>query len=713
MPVAEPPQPAFADISRLLEPRSVAIVGASDQPGNLGGTVVRYLRKFAYPGAIWPVNPGRDSVDGVPCFKRIADLPGPADLAILALNAASIAGAVRECAAAGIRHGVVWAGGFAEVGGDGATRQRELAEVCRATGFRLCGPNCIGVINTTLGMTASFASSLLEVDRLLPGNISMISQSGGLGSITHALSQQAGFGFRYVISSGNEVALSMADFVHALAHDAGTEVIALYLEGVPDAARFLAALQATKRSGKAVVALKGGATLASARAALAHTGALVGEDRVWDAIFREQAVIRVRSQEELLDVATTLSGAPRAKLPRGSGVAAITFGGGMGVMAADQCADSGLATPPLSEATRDTLKDLVPPIASVANPIDLTPDTYNQPKWLALFPRALDAIAADPAIDTLLFQCGAGGHKANEVIDNILGVRERSDKTVVVSWVLPPGPVVARLPPAGLPVFSESARALRAVRQLVDYRAALSRPDAPSPAQAMSFDWSAHVPAPKAGQVIAEDVCHRILAAAGLPIAAGRLARSADAAAESAASVGYPVALKGISAAVTHRAGAGLVALGLDTDVRVRDTYRRLVAHAASLGVTLDGIYVQHMVGGGMELLVSAFRDPQFGVMVSLGAGGNLTELIDDVTVERAPVAEADALAAFDRLRIASHAAKLAGRAERALLAGFVARFSALAAGAPWRRFVIEINPVKWSAGGVTAVDGLIVVEEP
>ncbi len=345
-----PPRPGhrkdpFADVQRLLEPRSIAVIGASDAPGSLGGTVVRFLQRFGYPGPIWPVNPRRDRVAGLPCYPAPQALPEPADLALLAVPAAAVVEVVRACAAAGIGHGIVWAGGFAEIGGEGRARQDALVEVCRETGFRLCGPNCIGIINVHLPMVASFASALLATDRLLPGNISMVSQSGGMATVAQALAQEAGFGFRHVISSGNEAVLTTADFIHALVRDAETKVIAAYVEGVRDPEKLLLALAAAREARKPVIMLKGGSTAASARAALAHTGALAGEERVWDAVLREHAVIRVHSQEELLDVALALSGADLARLPAGTGVATITYGGGSGVLAADQCARLGLHTP--------------------------------------------------------------------------------------------------------------------------------------------------------------------------------------------------------------------------------------------------------------------------------------------------------------------------------------------------------------------------------
>jgi len=703
----------FADISGLLEPESIAVIGASDRPGNLGGGAIRHLLKFGYPGAIWPVHPKQQAVAGLPCFPNVRCLPRAADLAVFAISAPAIAEAVRECAAVGIRHGIVWAGGFAEVGGDGVELQRRLTESCSETGFKLCGPNCIGVINTAMPMVASFTSSLLEMDRLLPGVVSVVGQSGGTVVMAHALAYQAGFGFRYVISSGNEAQLTTADYLYALARDAGTRVIGLYLEGVRDSARFLLALQEARAQGKPVVIIKAGATGASVRAALAHTGALAGEDRVYDAIFRETAAIRVYSLEELLEVSLLLTGVEREKLPAGPNVAVITFGGGAGVLGADQCAQSGLHTPPLDHQTTERLKQLLTPLASTGNPIDLTPDSVNNPEWLALLPQALDAIAADPNIHAVLFTPGAMAHRSREVGEAMCGLRTRTSKTVCVSWRVTPKDALQRLPARGVFVFPEPAHATRALRQLVRYRANLVRPRRSEGVALPTLAWSAFVRDPAPGTVVPEHECHRILAAAGLPVAAGRFVRSPEEAVRAAGSVGYPVALKGISSAVTHRAAAGLLALHLASDEAVRGACAALTGQATRRGVALDGVYVQHMMPGGLELLVSAFRDEQFGVMVACGAGGNLTEVLDDVTLERAPVDEELALHMLRHLRSMRHLQRLDGTVDPRAAAEFVARFSKLAATAPWRRFVLEVNPIKWNSDGVVAVDGLLLVEEP
>lgn len=707
--------PDFVDVSHLLAPRSIAVIGASDTAGNVGGTAVRLLRKFNAPCDVWPVNPGRETVAGLRCYPNVAALPSPADLAILAVPAASVENVVRECVAGGITAGIVWAGGFAEGGEAGRSLQDSLSATCRETGFALLGPNCIGIIDPHAPMITSFASFMLSTDRLLPGNISMVSQSGGLATMTQGLTQREGFGFRYMISTGNEAVLTIGDFVRALVDDERTKVIAVYIEGTRDPQKFRRALLAAAAARKPVVVLKAGATPASAGAAKAHTGALVGEGRVWDAVLRECAAIKVTSHEELLDVAMQLSGADLGKLPRGRGVAVITFGGGNGVLSADQCDRRGLAVPPLTEATRTALQGMVPPIASVRNPVDLTPQAYSDARWLPHLPQALDIIAADPQIDTVLFQLGPMARDEDMMAGIVIDFRRRSEKAVLAAWTLIVEKAQEPLREASVYVYPEGSRAIRTIASLVDYAAALDccapGKSAPCEGDASSFDWAAQVPHAVPGTVISEHECHAILARAGLPVARGTLAQSEDEAATAAHEIGGRVVMKGISAAVTHRATAGLLALGLASAEEVRASWRTLQARAATQGQQLDGIYVQQQIEGGIELLVSALRDPDFGVFVSLGAGGGLTELIDDVVVVPAPLDAGQALRALAGLRILRKAARTPSVLQPVV--NFVTAFSRLAAAAPWRRFVLEVNPIKWTGDTVTAVDGLLVIEQP
>lgn len=709
-PVPTPASDAFLDVSGILEPTSIAVIGASERPGNLGGDTVRRLVKFGFPGPVWPVNRTAAPVAGLPAFAAVSELPGVPTLAVLAVPAEALLEGVRECAAAGVRYGIAYAGGLGEGGPAGVERQRTLVAQCRASGFTLCGPNCVGVINATVPVPATFSTALLEMDELRPGVISMVSQSGGIGTTAFSQVQQAGFGFRHLISSGNEAVVGFADYLYSLARDEGTSIIAGYLEGTTEGDKLVRALEEARQRRKPVVLIKAGRTGASARAAQAHTGALVGEDRVFDAVLRELGVIRVDSVEELVDVSLLLLGT-RDRLPSGRGVGVVTFGGGNGVLAADQCAQVGLITPALSAACVERLRPLLVSVATAANPLDLTPTTAFRAESLALLPRALDALAGEPGIHTVLFIVGSLAARGAEISDVIGDFAGESTKSVCVSWPSPPRGIPERLAARGIYSFLDPVRGVRSIARLASRSDAVSRPPRLAAIGPAAFDWAAHVPDGAGHRVIPEDRCRRILEAAGLPVAAGRLVPDEAGALGAAASLGFPVVLKGISPSVTHRAAAGLLTLDLRSPGEVRAAVRRLQARAREIAVELDGIYVQTMHRGGVELLVSAFRDPVFGVMVSCGSGGGLTELIDDVVTERAPVDPSGAAGMLDRLRIRRHAVDALGALAVEPVAAFLARFSALALTAPWPRFVFEVNPLKWTRDAVVAVDGLLIVE--
>ncbi|GAB2900779.1 acetate--CoA ligase family protein [Paraburkholderia jirisanensis] len=701
----------FGELTPLIAPRSIAVIGASDRPGNLGGIAVSYLRKFRYAGDVWPVNAGRTSVAELRCYTSLADLPGTPDLAIVAVPADAVFDVVRDCADAGIAAAVVWAGGFAEQGDEGKARQRELETLCAQRGIKLCGPNCIGIINTSIGMTASFSSMLLEHDALTPGCVSMVSQSGGIAVNTHSRAQQLGLGFRVTISCGNEAALGVADFMRVLAQDDGTRVIAVYTEGLSDPDAFIDALAQARRRNKPVVVLKGGATEASGRAAMAHTGRLAGSDRTYEAIFREFGVIRVYSQEEMLDVCLQLASMRGDQLANGRRVLISTFGGGSGVICTDQCGREGLDVPALSHAAQQRVAPLLTPLSSTLNPIDLTPGMMTNDRHRANLPDAMHALADTDETDAWLFMASGFGDKAPELAEKYDTLRKTSSKPVLLTWQSMPKGLAGNLAARGIYAFTEHGRAVRTLGHLVRFaenrQHRIRRIDAP----ALSFDWQAYVAQSADPHVISENLVAGILEDAGLPVARGRIARSADEAVRMAREVGYPVAIKGISPAITHRAAAGLVALNIDANEAVRATEQLFRERAAARGVTLDGVWVQHMFAGSQELLVTALRDAEFGVMLGVGIGGGMTEIVDDVVFARAPLDLDGAFDLIGTLRTAKRFPKFISDMQRQQAAEFIARFSALVAGAPWRSFTFEINPLKLGEKGVAAVDGLLLID--
>jgi acetate---CoA ligase (ADP-forming) len=700
----------FTDITGLLYPRSIAVIGASDRPGNLGGDTVERLLRFGYPGPVWAVNPSGGTVRGLPCHGSLAELPEAPDSAVMAIPAAAIIDTVRECVARGTLNGVAFAGGMGEGGGEGKHLQEELAALCQQTGFNLCGPNCVGIINVVTPAISSFATVLYEFQSLRAGPISMVTQSGGIGTAAFSLVQQAGFGFRHLISSGNEAVITFADYLHALARDEGTRIIAGYLEGVEDGPKFVRALAEARAQGKPVVLIKSGATAASARAARAHTGSLVGEDRVFDAVVREMGVIRVSSVEELVDVCLVLAGTPSTKIPCGPGVGVVTFGGGNGVLAADQCVHYGLTTPTLDDARRDELQPLLLTVASAANPMDLTPSTAFRAESLAKLPEAMDVLASQLDIHSLVLIVGGLAVKEKEVSTVFTDFWRRCPKAVSVAWPAPPTGTIARFAGSGIAVFEEPDRALRVLGRLAAYGAALTCPRRDPSIEPLAFDWTKHVH--RGEVVVCEDRCHTIMREAGISVAAGELATDEAAALRIGGEIGPPVVMKGISPRVTHRAAAGLLAVDLRTPEDITEAFRRLRDRAAAIGVALDGIYVQRMARGGVELLVSVFRDPLFGTMISVGSGGGMTELLDDVVTERAPVDPAVAATMLRRLRLSGGFKDQQGPLDTAEPAAFISRLSELGAGAPWARFTFEVNPIKWQRDGVIAVDGLLVVDE-
>ena len=505
--------------------------------------------------------------------------------------------------------------------------------------------------------------------------------------------------------------MTFADYLYALARDEGTRVIAAYLEGIVDGPKLARALEEARDQGKPVVMIKSGATAASARAAQAHTGSLVGEDRVFDAVLQELGVIRVRSVEELVDVCLVLAGMSAAKVPRGPGVGIVTFGGGNGVLAADQCVAHGLTSPALDAERTERLRSLLVSVASASNPMDLTPSTAFRAESLAKLPEAMDVLASQPDIQSLVLIVGGLAVREKEISAAFAEFWRRCPKAVAIAWPAPPSGTMERFAAQGIATFDEPERALRALGRLAAVGVATDRPRRPVDLAATPFDWAAHVP--EGATVVSEDRCHAILRAVDLPAAPGELAVDETSALRIAREIGLPVVMKGITPEVTHRAAAGLLAVDLRTETNVAEAFHRLQARASAIGVALDGVYVQGMARGGVELLVSVFRDDLFGTMVSVGSGGGMTELLDDVVTMRAPVDTAAAAAMIGRLRLARHARDEQGLLDPAPAGSFVAGLSRLGADAPWPRFTFEVNPIKWTRGGVVAVDGLLLVERP
>jgi acetyl coenzyme A synthetase (ADP forming)-like protein len=449
----------------IFEARSVAVIGASRDPAKFGNWVVRALVDSGYHGAIYPINPSASEVWGIPAYPEVKQSPGPVDLACVALPAQAVLDAVSDCLAAGVPHVIIFASGFGEAGQEGGALEARLVEAVTGKATRLIGPNSLGLVRPQSNLVACFGREIVQ-RRHPPGPVAFLTQSGAFGQALLCWAEDNGIGFSAFISSGNEADVDAADFLEALAEDEATQVICLYLEGVRRGRAFMAAASRAAAS-KPVLALKVGRTSAGRTAAASHTGALVGDDLVYEAVFRQTGVIRVRDAEEMFDLARALA---RQPLPRGPRVAIVTSSGGVGVAAADACEELGLEVGALSGATQATLRARLPGFAAVRNPVDLTSQVHGSAGW---FRDCLRTLVVSNEVDGIIV--GITAFRSPDIARNILDGTAGFSGPVLASWTIGQAARQAMdvLEAGGVPVYVTPERAVRALAGM--YRYVLAR----------------------------------------------------------------------------------------------------------------------------------------------------------------------------------------------------------------------------------------------
>ncbi|QTN22228.1 acetate--CoA ligase family protein [Rhizobacter sp. AJA081-3] len=698
-------------ISRLLQPRSVAIIGASADPTKTAGRPVAYLQKHGYAGQILPVNPKADRIGDLPCYADIASLPVVPDVGIVLLGAERAHLAVRDLAARGTAAAIVLASGYTETGEDGARRQRQLIEA--AGSMRILGPNTIGLVNLTDKIVLS-ATGALEMDHFPVGGIGVVSQSGGiLGSLLSRASAR-GIGLSKLISTSNEVDLELADFIDHLADDDATKVIALYVETVRNPQKFRAAALKAARAGKPVVAFKIGRSEAGAAAAVSHTGAMAGADRMYDALFRQTGVIRAQSFSDLLDIPVAL--ATGRKL-RGNRVAILTSTGGAGTLVSDDLGLHGFDTPPPDAATAEALRALQTGSEAVLdrNPIDVTlaglrPD---------LLRGAITALLASPSYDALTIIVGSSSLAQPELMAGaIQDCLPLTDKPVL-AYISPHAPEVgALLTQRGVPAFAAAESCTAALGAMLQAGRFVAPDESQTAVPAVSVDD--FTPGS-----MDEAQAKQLFARFGVPCAGEIIVRSPTEAEAAARKLSGPsggrVVLKILSSQITHKSDVGGVAVGLTAETVGSRLTQMASEVETKAGVRPQRYLVQEMVGGGTELILGMHRDP-LGTAILLGMGGVTAELFKDTTMRLLP-ADANGLATLSRAEALSMAKDLKtwplldgfrGRAKadvEALVDAIVA-FSRMAAQLGERLVEAEINPVFVlpQGQGVRAADGVVVL---
>jgi acetyl coenzyme A synthetase (ADP forming)-like protein len=684
---------AAASMQSFFEPRAVAVIGANRERGKIGSEILHNLTATGYTGRLFAVHPLASSIDGVRAFPSITSIPGDIDLAVICVPCARVSAVVDDCIAKGVKALVVISAGFSETGAAGRALEGEILDKVRTAGIRMIGPNCMGIINTdpAVRLNATF-SPVAPVE----GRVAFSTQSGALGLAILDYVRQLHIGISSFVSVGNKADVSGNDLLQYWAGDPRTDVILLYLESFGNPRRFARIARRVARQ-KPIVAVKSGRSLAGARAASSHTGALAASDTVVDALFRQAGVIRTTTMEELFDVATLLAHQP---VPGGRRVAIVSNVGGPAILATDACEAQGLALPALGDTTIAALRQFLPAAASVSNPVDMlasaTADHYRQ---------AIQILLADDNVDSLLAifvppLVTTSGDAGRAIAEGAAG----SAKPVLANFITARG-----APPelAGIPSYTFPEAAVAALARVTAYGEWRRQPEGSVPhfadikadvargiidgALARGDGWLT----PEEGQ--------RLLEAVGVPAAPARLVTTAREAVAAAGTIGYPVALKAAGPEILHKTEVGGIVLDVRDEGALRNAFRELTAR---VGPAMTAAVVQQMVPGGVELLVGAVIDPTFGPLVACGAGGVLAELLQDTAFRIHPLTDRDAADMVDSLDSVALLRGYRGHApaDEAAVVDVLLRVSALVAICPGIH-ELDINPLKVLERGARAVD--------
>jgi acetate---CoA ligase (ADP-forming) len=697
-------------LDALLRPRSIAVIGASRKPNTIGYQILENLVRHGFAGAVYPVNPTADAVHSIRAYPSVEAIADDVDLAIIVVPKQHVCGAAEACGRKGVKGLVVISAGFAEVGGSGVERQKRLLEIVRQYGMRLVGPNCMGVLNTApdVSMNATFAPTMPP-----SGPVAFMSQSGAMGVTILDYAKEYGIGISQFVSVGNKPDVSGNDLVQYWADDERTGVILMYLENFGNPRKFTQlAREITKK--KPIIAVKSGRSVAGARAASSHTGALAGTDAATDALLRQCGVLRADTVEEMFDLAMAFSHQP---IPRGKRVAIVTNAGGPGIIIADACEAHGLVVTELAEETRALLAEHFPEEASLTNPVDMiasaTPQSYR---------IAVEAVLADPNVDAVIATFVPPlGVRQEDVAEAIVSVAAgQTEKPVMAVLMgrqgLPQG--LAELNAAGIPGYRFPESGVRALAAMYRYRRWLERPVG----QVRRFDTDREAVAKiladakaEGREKLSETEVMRVLQAYGIPVAPYAVARTADEAARAAAEIGYPVVAKVLSPRIIHKSDVGGVVVGVEDEAELRAAFGRLTSEVpARAGIDageVDGVLVQKMVGRGKETIIGMTLDPQFGPVLMFGLGGIYVEAMKDVVFRVQPVTDVDAREMVRAIRGAALLQGVRGEpaSDLAAVEETIQRISQLVGDHDAIR-EMDVNPWMAFAEGGVAVDGRITV---
>jgi acyl-CoA synthetase (NDP forming) len=702
------------NIKALFKPDSVALVGASSDFSKFTGRTLKYLLKHGYGGRIYPVNPKYNEIEGMPCYGSVAEIPDVPDMAFVQIPARFTIDTVRQCAEQGVKAVLLHTAGMGESGPEGKKAEQEILSLAHEKDMVICGPNSGGLVNLVdrVVLTPIVA---MELDDLRPGRVGLVSQSGGMTGALITRAYGRGIGFSHVISTGNEADLKCSDYIRFLAEDPDTSAIAVFMEGLrnEDIGSFLETADSALSRGKPIVVFKIGKTEVGRKAASSHTGALTGSDEVYNAVFRQFGIIRVHALEELFETASMLSKTPR---PRGSRVGVLTTTGGGAMVLADEAGALGLRFPlPKADTSRTAALGL-PPFASTANPLDVTMSGVGEG-----YRKSLQLFLEDENFDIVVAVVGTSAQFYPDL--GVKPVLEAAGAArPLVAFLNPLADEAARLLEAGgVSSFRTPESCAHSLRALVDYAEILRKFEAGRSDRSALPRYSADMDRVReilreGRPLLDEHQSKKLLAHYGITVVREEVAGKAAQAAKLAAELGFPVAIKVLAASVSHKSEVGGIALNLRTKAEVAAAFDRIVdtVRARAAEAEIQGVLVQDMIPEGLEVIVGMSQDPQFGPMVMFGPGGIHVELLRDVALRRAPLAEEDAQEMLEEIRSTAILHGYRGRPPvdcRAII-DVLLRLSQMAIDLRNEVQSVDINPlIVFPEGkGAVAVDALVVL---
>lgn len=691
----------FSALDGMIRPRSVAMIGASDDPTRIGGRPIHYMKGQGFSGTLWPVNPNRTKVQGIDAFPNVAALPGTPDVGIVAVPGEGAIAAIDALGAKGCRNAIVFTAGFAEVDEAGAAMQARLVATARGHGMRLLGPNCLGLFNQAIGFYPMFSLSF-EQGWPIAGNIGIASQSGAYGTHLFAVARARGLGTTVCITTGNEADVALGDAIGWMAQAPEVEVICAYAEGIREGARFLDALALARRNRKPVIMMKVGHSALGEAAAKSHTASIAGDDGVTQAVLDEFGVLRARTTEEMLDFAYAAS---KRIYPARNSLGVLTVSGGAGVLISDAAEAVGLPMPPMPDAAQAKLRGLIP-FCAPRNPVDCTAQAVNQSD---LFPEFLHGTVAEggyPSMLVFLTQTGGSTTMAPKLRPHMKVAREQYPDRLWVLCVIASRDKVREYEADGFLVFEDPTRAVNAIAAMGAFGRTFSH--VPVPSRPFLPDVALPDTTPD------EASAKKILAEAGIPAVPEQACATADDAVAAAQRIGFPVVAKILSPDILHKSEIGGVLLNLGDEAAVRAAFATLMERAKHHvpGARLEGVLIARQILGGIEMALGILRDPVFGPVAMVGLGGVFIEVLKDFCLRRCPFDEATAEVMIRSLKgfPVLDGARGKPKADVKALAAALAALSGFAAVAGPRLLSVDINPllVLPEGEGAFAADAVI-----